>query len=86
MCDLFNNAISSSDDEDRAVGIATGCGLDGRGFGVRVPVGSRILSSPCRPDRLWGHLSLLGLFPVGVKQPGREADHSPPNSAEFKTT
>jgi hypothetical protein len=24
-----------------AVGIATGCGLDGRGVGVRVPVGAR---------------------------------------------
>jgi hypothetical protein len=28
-----------------AVGIATGYGLDDRGIGVRVPVGSRIFSS-----------------------------------------
>jgi hypothetical protein len=35
-----------------AVGIATSYGLDDRGVGVRVPVGSRIFSSPCRPDRL----------------------------------
>jgi hypothetical protein len=40
-----------------AVGIATGYGLDDRGVGVRVPVGSRIFSSPRRPDRLWGPLS-----------------------------
>jgi hypothetical protein len=38
----------------KAVGIATGYGLDDRGFGVRVPEGSRIFSSPCRPDWLWG--------------------------------
>jgi hypothetical protein len=32
--------------------IATSYGLDNRGVGVRVPVGSRIFSSPNRPDRL----------------------------------
>jgi hypothetical protein len=37
---------------DRAVGIATGYGLDDRGVGVQVPVGSRLFSSPRRPDRL----------------------------------
>jgi hypothetical protein len=49
-------------------------GLDGRGVGVRVPVGSRIFSSPRRPDRFWGPPSLLsigyrGSF-AGVKRPG----------------
>jgi hypothetical protein len=39
---------------DSSVGIATGYGLDDRGVGVRVPVGSRIFCSPLRPDRLWG--------------------------------
>jgi hypothetical protein len=34
------------------VGIATSYGLDGRGVRVRVPVGSRIFSSPDRADRL----------------------------------
>jgi hypothetical protein len=33
-------------------GIATSYGLGDLGFGVRVPVGSRIFSSPDRPDRL----------------------------------
>jgi hypothetical protein len=34
------------------VGIAYAYGLDDRGVGVRVLVGSRIFSSPRRPDRL----------------------------------
>jgi hypothetical protein len=25
-----------------------------------------------------------GFFPRGIKQPGREADHSPPSSADVK--
>jgi hypothetical protein len=51
-------------------------------------VESRIITSPCPPDRLWGPPNLLyneyrELFP-GIKRPGREADHSPPTSAEVK--
>jgi hypothetical protein len=53
-----------------SVGIATGYGLDDREVGVRAPVGSRILSSPRRPGRLWGPHNLLSngyrrLFPRG---------------------
>jgi hypothetical protein len=51
--------IIISGSRDSSVGVATGYRLDGRGVGVRVPVGSRILSSPRRPDRLWGPPSLL---------------------------
>jgi hypothetical protein len=53
---------------DSVVGTATDYGLDDGGVGVRVPVGSRIFSSPRRPDRLWDPPSLLSngywmLFP-----------------------
>jgi hypothetical protein len=75
---------------DSSVGIATGYGLDDRGVGVGVSVGSRIFTSPFRPDRLWGPSSLLSKgyrvpFPE-VKRPEREIDHSPPTSGEVKET
>jgi hypothetical protein len=57
------------------------------GVGVGVPLGARIFTSLWRPDRppiQWvsgGECLFLGL-----KRPGREADHSPPTSAEVKKT
>jgi hypothetical protein len=42
----------------RAVGKATGYGLHDRGVRARVPVRSRIFTSPYCPDRLWGSPSL----------------------------
>jgi hypothetical protein len=44
---------------DSAVGIATGCRLDARGVGVRVPIRPKSFSSPRRPDWLWGPPNLL---------------------------
>jgi hypothetical protein len=41
------------------VWIATGYGLDNQVVGIRVPLGSRIFTSPCGPDRLWGPSNLL---------------------------
>jgi hypothetical protein len=65
---LNSNKYPSS--RDRLVGIAAGYGLDNREVGVRVPVGSRIFTYPCRPDKLWDSPNLLcngyrGLFPGG---------------------
>jgi hypothetical protein len=60
---------------DSVVGIATGYGLDDRGIGVRVPVGSRLALGSTQPPIQWVH---------GVKRPGREADNSPPTGAEVK--
>jgi hypothetical protein len=65
--------------------------LDGRGVGVRIPVGITIflLSTSSRPvlgpiqppiQRVPGDLS------PEVKWLGHEADHSPPTSAEVKKT
>jgi hypothetical protein len=65
------------------VGIVVGYGLVGRGIGVWVSVGLRILFYPYCPFRLWGPPNLLSN--VGKRQ-GRVADHSPPNSAEVKKT
>jgi hypothetical protein len=66
-----------------------GCGLDGRGVGVRVPVGARFLFTPRSPGRFWGQPPIRwvpGALPPAVEQPGREADHSPPTSAKVKNS
>jgi hypothetical protein len=79
------------ENQDSSVGIATGYGLDGRGAEVRVPVGARIFLhstssrpalGPTQPPIQW----VPGALSLGVKQPGREGDHSPPTSAEVKNT
>jgi hypothetical protein len=68
---VFSVRIGLCRSRDSVVGIATGYGLDDRGVGVRVPVGSRIFYCPRSPDRLWGPPNLLsiggywGLFPLG---------------------
>jgi hypothetical protein len=66
---LLTQAHNNSRSRDSAVDIATGYGLDDRRVGVPVPVGSRIFSSPQRPDRLWDPPILLsnwyhGFFPL----------------------
>jgi hypothetical protein len=49
-------------------------------------LGARFFSSPRRPDRLCvAHPASYPKVP-GVNWPGREADHSPPTSAEVKNT
>jgi hypothetical protein len=45
--------------------------------------GKRCFSYPQRPYWLWGPTQrVLGALSQGVKGPGREANHSPPSSAE----
>jgi hypothetical protein len=72
---------------DRSVGLATGYELEDRMIGVRflpeagnfslhhrVQTGSGVHSA--------AYTTGTGGFSLWVKQPGREADHSPPSSAE----
>jgi hypothetical protein len=73
---------------DRSVDIETGYGLGGQEVGVPVPAGSRVFSvasrpalGPTQPTIQW----VLGALSQGVnRQGGREAEHSPPTSAEVK--
>jgi hypothetical protein len=64
-------------------------GLDDRGSRVRFPgrmgiflftTASRMALGPIQPPFQW----VPGAFSLGVKRPGREADHSPPSNAEVK--
>jgi hypothetical protein len=80
---------STADDCVGRAGIATGYGLHGRGVGVRVPVEARYFSTSSRPALGPTQPPIqrvpAALFP-GVRRPGREADHSPPTTAEIKNT
>jgi hypothetical protein len=72
--------LSISYNQLQQTGRAASYGLDDQRVGVQVPEGSRIFSSPRRPDWFWGHATSY----TGLKRPGREADYSPPGSAEVK--
>jgi hypothetical protein len=69
----------------RSVGIGTGYRLDGQ---CTIPGSARLFSYPQRPDRLWGPPTVLSNMyqgsVLGLKRPGRDADHSPPSIAEAK--
>jgi hypothetical protein len=55
--------------------------------GVRITIGARDLSSPNRPPGFETHPAFIQWVPrffLGVTRPGRDVDHSPPSSAEFK--
>jgi hypothetical protein len=64
-----------------------GYGMDDRGFECRLGLGiflfttaSRPALVPTQPPIQW----VAGVLSLGVKRPGREANHSPPSSAEVK--
>jgi hypothetical protein len=73
---------------DSSASVVTGYGLDGRGVGVRVPVGAGFISALHSVDSFRGPSGLLSNWAIslGVKRPGRETDHSPPTSIEVKNT
>jgi hypothetical protein len=71
------------------VGIVLGCWLDDRGSGVQFPAGAGSFSLHHRVRNGSGaHLASypmgIRVSSLGVKRLGREADHSPPSSAEVK--
>jgi hypothetical protein len=74
---------------DSSVGIALGYGLDDRvlGFDSRRGLGIFLFATasgtalgPTQPPLQW----IPGALSLGIKGPGREADHSPPSNAEVK--
>jgi hypothetical protein len=81
--------MTDSHSRDGSVGIALGDGLDYRGSRVQLPAGTGNFSlhhrvqnglGPTQPPIQW----VPAVLSLGVKRPGREADHSFPSSAEVK--
>jgi hypothetical protein len=69
--------------------IVSDCGLDDWAIEVRSPTGADFSSSPCVQTGSGAHpasylMGTGGSFPGGKARPGRDADHSPPSSAEVK--
>jgi hypothetical protein len=66
------------------------CWLDNQTIGVRSPTGAKDFSSIlCVQTGSEAHpasctMGTGGPFPEGKARPGRDADHSPPSSAEVK--
>jgi hypothetical protein len=69
---------------DSSVGIALGYGLDDWGSRVQFPVGTGNFSLHHHIQNGYGAYPANGYQGLGIKRPGREADHSPPSSAEAK--
>jgi hypothetical protein len=74
---------------DSSVGTALGYELDDRGSRFRFPVGAENLSLHRRVQNGSGahpasYQWVPGVLSLGIKRPRREADHSPPSSAEVK--
>jgi hypothetical protein len=74
---------------DSSVGTALGYGLDDRGSRVRFPAGTGNFSLPHRVQNSSGtdpasYYMGRGALSLKVERPEREADHSPPCSAEVK--
>jgi hypothetical protein len=75
-----------SKSRDSSVGIGTGYELDDREVGVRVPIVSRFVFSPRRPDRFLGPTHTPIQWVPGVKRSGLKTDRSALSSSEVKNT
>jgi hypothetical protein len=72
-----------------SVSLVLGYGLDNRGSRVRLPAGAESFSLHHLVQKGSGahpasYPMYTGALSLGVKRPGREADHSPPSSIEVK--
>jgi hypothetical protein len=86
---LYLQYLLDRENRDSSVGIALGCGLDDRGSRVLFPAGAGNFLLHHRVQN--GSGTHQASYPVGtralslgVQRPGREADPSPPSSAEVK--
>jgi hypothetical protein len=85
----FHSCVFSLKSRDSSFGIATDHWLDDRMIGVRFPVGSgnfslrHFIQTGSGAHTASYPMGTRGSFPEG-KAAGREADHSPPSSAEVK--
>jgi hypothetical protein len=75
---------------DSSVGVVSNYGLDDRDVQFRSPAGAKDFSSSlCVQIGSDAHsasctMGIGGPFPRGKARPGRDADHSPPSSAEIE--
>jgi hypothetical protein len=71
-----------------SVSIVSGYGLDDRAIDVRSPAEdfscSHRVQTGCGADPASCTMGIGGPFPGGKARPGRDADHSPPSSAEIE--
>jgi hypothetical protein len=85
----FCSFLYAVQSRDSSVGIALGYGLDDRGSRVRFSARAGNFSLHHRVQNGSGthpvsYQWVPGTLSLVVKRPGREADHSPPSSAEVK--
>jgi hypothetical protein len=75
---------STTLNRDRVAGIATRYGLDSPGIGFRWGRDFPQSSKPALGPTLLLVECVPGLFPAGVKRPGRGVNHPHPSRAEVK--
>jgi hypothetical protein len=83
---IFHKGIFNYFSRDSSVGVSMGYRLDGQGL---VPGKCKIFFFTMRSKPALGHTQspirwVPGEISPGIKRPGREADYSPPSSAEVK--
>jgi hypothetical protein len=89
-CFMIFELVSQLRSRVSSVSIVSDYGLDNRAIGVRSPAGAEDFSSSlCVQTGSGAHsasctMGTGGPFPGGKARPGRDADHSPPSSAEVE--